>query len=238
EIWVVAPGHSLDKYPEDFFCDKIAITVQAAVRVFPCLRDSKKAYFLGMDIDVFRFIQKNFPYGINRFIAPFAPEVEVPDKIKEHFIGLGDCGEEVIYLLRHRPLVRKKDEFVKIAKCFMNWRPGDELCFSQNRSATAHSAITAAVVMGANRITLCGCDECTSKYRRDTVRGGLDVLQSSYLEGSTPTEFKEFPKEYQTGEQTTFQEMRSGTIWLARAFQPYGIRIRKYFYDSGYQELV
>ena len=81
----------------------------------------------------------------------------------------------------------------------------------------AHTAVEAAAIMGANRITMIGCEH-HGPYAKRYGMGGYYQPDSAarYSVDHRPAD---------------------GTRWLAELFEPYGIEVKRYFYNEGYVEI-
>lgn len=120
-----------------------------------------------------------------------------------------------------------KEEFERLAKSIMGGRTCDYL----HLRTVLHSAIEAAVVMGARKVTLAGCEHRTAKHKRHARNRGISTF---YRERPD----HEYSIAERRGEAAKLLSFTTGTRWLAEVFQPYGVEIMRYYYKQGYERII
>jgi len=190
EIWVIGSGPSVDDFPNDFFDDKISIALNETGFAFP-----NCTYIHSCDIP---------------FSKGMKDKPELGKCIFVHRPGI-DWGDLPV-VMRFSGKRAIREDFELVAKCIM--LKGD--CCYLTRTTIAHTAIQAAVVMGAKKVTLVGCEARAMKDRSYSVRSGGKLRVCS--------------EEEQKGTSVTFAAMREGVQWLAEALP--GIEIARYYYKD------
>jgi len=225
EIWIVGPGPSFHDYPCDFFKDKIIITLN-----YMCLALPKSKFFFTNHQSVVEEARRKIPNCLEKFICCYLPDPNDPARYnpKKNLFGLGDVGSEMIYVPWERdPVPDRKSIFEKMAQNLLQFQ--NQSIYILMWSAIAHGAIEIAIFLGANQITLAGCDE--------QLRGNVLEAPESGRFSTVISRYKTF-KEFRKEIEITFQEMRSGTKWLTEIFSNYGIKIQKYLYNEGYRRII
>jgi len=92
---------------------------------------------------------------------------------------------------------------------------------------TLHTGIQVAVVLGAKKITLAGCDLRIAK--------GLMHAKSTWL--NAPYERRFFKKRAGWHNKKFFPNCRKGLQWLVDICKPHGIDVVRYYHGRGYEEI-
>ena len=191
EIWVIGAGPSVDDFPQDFFDDRISIALNEMGFAFP------STYIHSCDIPFSKGVKGKPELGKCIFV---------------HRPGI-DWGDSPV-IMRFNGKRATREDFELVAKCIM--LKGD--CCYLTRTTIAHTAIQAAAVMGAKKVTLVGCEARAKKDRSYSKRSGHRPRPQGYTE------------EEQKGTSATFTAMREGIQWLAEVLP--GIRIARYYYKD------
>lgn len=225
EIFVVGAGPSLDDFPDDFFDNKIMITVNDSYLAVPITED---IYISAIHADVLDSLQKTEPELLTRGLA-FCPVDRTHDSHRNPWNQIGRYGEIPIYA-KAAIGGQGKEKFEESVRQIMNHQPA--IC--RSRGTSSHPAIQAAVILGAKKVILVGCDERTKKFQW--------VWQRSRRGKTHPYGKTECPQEFQEGK-AGFIKYKEGRIWLSQAFRSYGIEVQRYFfkdgeyYKKGYEEI-
>lgn len=225
EIWIIGCGPDLDSFPDDFFKDKITIATNWAIIGFPdstywcCPRPELAA--------VMRLTRRSIMHK-SIFLFPFISFQNWELTEKESLKILGDCMHEPIFM-RWRRLDFREDLFMKYLPKTVKRIMNQEHCLYLGLSVT-HCAIQAAIVLGAKKINLIGCDTKCSENSSHAQKRGM-----SYFYVETPG--REYSIEEQQGISPRQLKQRRGTKALAEAFRPFGITIQDFYYNEGYKKI-
>jgi len=216
EIFVIGSGPSLDDFPDNFFDDKIMITVNDSYLAVPIIKDICISSMSATSLD---FLQKTEPELLSHGLI-FCPVDRTHDSRGNPWNQIGCYGEIPIYA-KCTIGEQEKERFEESIRQIMNHQP----VIFRSRGTSSHPAIQAAVVLGAKKVILIGLDEHCKKsqfYWQRSRRGKKNPF----------TELKEYPRELQKG-RSSFIKCREGRIWLSQIFESYGIEIQRYFYKDG-----
>lgn len=149
EIWILGTGPSMDDYPDDFFDDKISIGVKMNVKIFPnCTHHIAS---IGQKA-VQRFLRGK-PEVLKKMILvmrtqpPFSPDW-VPGKYRK----------QPVYMWDWRINVRRPQQAALIPEAIKRISHKQSSAYPHDDNI-AHLAIQAAVILGAKKITLVGCED-------------------------------------------------------------------------------
>ena len=206
EIWILATGPSLDDIPGDFLQNpepKISIAVKEAAIPFP-----------DCTYNIWPF--RDYPF---RHI--YLPRGQIPGKFGKFIFTIRDKDKDNYY---GRQIF--KPTYLKYAQggTVATMKSMCESIIVGNSSVyygvgtITHLAIAAALVMGATKISLVGCDHGTigGKIRAQRIKGGYG---------------------WQTPHIKPYEDMKVGTNFLANFFRNHGIEIVRYYYGRGYEEI-
>lgn len=226
EIWILGSGSSLDDLPDDFF-DKVknrtSIAINWSIIGFP-----QCTYWLAGHPEIMIYMQ-NKRLEIFKKSILLLPLVAFHNKPplneKESLKLLGPYKNDPIFLRWHFILGNLKRFKVLLnptVKCIMKKQTCRYICLS----TSVHYAIQIAVVFGAKRISLVGCEA--------TLRGGKYHAKKRGMQ-----KFCFYPGGKDKVKPEAFRrKFAEGTRLLAQAFKPHGIKICRYFPKEGYKDIV
>lgn len=149
EIWIIGAGKSLDDFPKDFFDDKIAIAINGAILKYP-----RATYFcafhsvwINMAIKSKGLLEKSLFQYIKK-----TPNTETRT--------LEDMGlENIPFWICVNTFQHYGEDTKKAIEgvAFQIYNKSKNIEYMEH-GTTAHVAMWAAFVMGANSITLVGCE--------------------------------------------------------------------------------
>lgn len=216
EIWILGRGPSLDDFPKGFFEGKITITLNWAFLAHP-----NSTYYFSYHPKTPIWVAKNWPKKFNRCILGCKYGREPRDKQsrnKWHGSGVVPIYAKVKWgtgLNPGRFKVAVENNIAKRSSILIN------------SMTTLHTGIQVALVLGAKKITLAGCDL--------KIARGLLHAKSTWL--SAPYERKTYKKRVGWHNKKFFPNSRRGLQWLVDICKPYGIDIVRYYYRRGYEEI-
>lgn len=165
DIWVIGADLNLDCYPDDFFDDKVSITINYACIGFP-----NSTYFSGDHVAISR-IKDRWPHFLKKWIVAISGR-------RSQF---GFWGLDVIYMktLAKSIYAHTEADFEKMAgRAF-----GDGTYELVGGMGSVDYAIQAAAVLGAKRIILVGCSMTTKKNQDHAQRRGMSKFYPNKPEG-------------------------------------------------------
>jgi len=263
EIWIIGGGPSLDDFPDDFFDDKLTIALNWSIMIFP-----RSTYVYWFHSQLSTFAKTASPPLFKKCIMllpyPFKGEsldamlaanivkvksknVDVPKEfakwIANRLVG-SEFMEWPIYMkwdvrrvLPHPiSLPASQEVYDKIAKGIVEKREVEyHGCHS-----IAHSAIQAAFILGADKVTLVGCEHRNAPDgKTHSYRGVLYLISwPDYTPNWREISPYKENEEYRKPRAKFLRDHRMGTRWLVKAFKPYGKEIRRYFYNKGYKKIT
>jgi len=223
EILIAGSGPSLDDFPDNFFDDKIVITVNMS-----CLGIPNATFHSCVHALPLKILRDKYPDLYSKFLPKFicfCPVDCTHDSLGRPYNQTGQYGEIPIYA-KSAIGGHSKERFITAVKEIM---AGKSTVF-RSFGTSSHPPIQAAVVLGAKRVTLVGCEECARKFQYHAHRGEMrKILREP---------FKEYPQEWQEGKARHSVKHMQGQIWLAEIFKSYGIEIQRYFYGKGYESII
>lgn len=203
EIWVLATGPSLDDIPRDFLTvpkKKISIAVKEAAMPFPdCTYNIWP--FRDRPLRRMYFPRGQIPRKFGKFIFT------ILSKDRNNYYGKQSL--KAIYLR-----YSKGGTIEKMRAMCKSIVAGNSSIYYGVGTIT-HLAIAAAIVMGASKISLVGCDHGAvgNKLRAQSIKGGYGWQSSAKGYGV----------------------MNVGTNFLADFFRGHGIKIVRYYHGRGYE---
>jgi hypothetical protein len=216
EIWILGRGPSLDDYPENFFNGKVTIAINWAFLAFP---DS--TYYYSFHAATPAWVAKNWPAKFNRCIIGCRHGSGPKDGQSRG--RYGGSGKVPSYAKVIVGTGLNRDRF----KMSVERLIAKESSVLTDSITTLHTAIQAAIVLGAVKITLTGCEL--------VMREGRFHAQSSWL--SAAGEKKLLRKRRKWIQKKFFPNSRRGLEWLVEICKPYGIEIVRYYYKKGYEQI-
>lgn len=238
EVWVIGCGSSLDDYPDDFFDDKISIAVNWSFLRFP-----KANYFL--------FCHDIMP-SLIRQVRPDLMKKCILTLTDKQYNGITWHGDYV----KNDPLWAEWDSWCRVETKEAFQEMADKIIKGEKTplkslKTTVHNAVDAAVILGAKKVTLVGCEGVAGKFKWHAQRGGMWFFYKEPFESALLTGLKlpgggEYPPEWRAKGMPVPYKMfvRQGTLFLAEVFKPYGIDIKKFYYKDfgtskkGYEEII
>ena len=221
EIWVLGCGPSLDDFPDDFFDEKnrIAIAVTFSMRAFPnCTYTAfspATPFSQNQKSHLEYILEKGRHYLYKCIVCLNSTELENKAFIGPEPIYLRSAN---FHLIEHHDSYGAKEEyFLSLAK---NLIDGTSMPYAAS-GTLVHAMIQAAIVMGAKKITLAGCEAKCLKFQGHAYKRGLDKI---YGLNQAPKEG--FSSDFTTGTSRSLKRMRIGTAFLAKIMEPHGMIFR------------
>ena len=249
EIWVLGCGPSLDDFPDDFFDEKkrIAITSSYSMIAFP---NCTYTAFSQGDKTLMAHVLKYRKHLLYKHIVRVKP-IELknktffsPEPIYLRINGMELGLPDPIYLqirgmkledfkMKSEELDRRKSIFSSLANDLIT---GKSIAYSQ-AGTCIHTEIQAAIIMGAKKVTLAGCEMKCLKFQAHAYKRGLDKFYK------TPFFTSKIPKEgYSaaliTGDGVGQKRIKAGTAFLAKIMKPHGVQIARFYYGEGYEPIA
>lgn len=224
EIWILGCGSSLDDFPDDFFDEtknRMSIALNWSIIGFP-----QCTYWHVGHPNAPVWMIKRKPEILKKsiFILPFAPIRRGAWLTEEESLELLDpYRNDPIYMRWHFIMGNLKRFQILLeptVQCIMKRRTCRYICLS----TSVHYAIQTAIVLGGKKINLVGCEAALRNGRFHAVKRGMSKF---YTE-----------KERGRGNEERLKIYKLGVSLLAKAFRPYGIEIRRYYYGKGYRSVV
>lgn len=214
-IWILGSGYSLNDYPKDFFNDKIFISLNWIFFAFPPL--SNNSYILTTHIEPPKYLMEKKPEFLKKCILglPLASRKE-----RWNADSLGRYKNDPIYFRWHWIQGNEK-LFLKYLKPTVQSIVKEKLCKYICLKTNVHYAIQMAVIFGAKRIALAGCDKEPPEGKSHATRNGLLEIYGKKAERNL------YHNKWQLGMKL-----------LAQSFKPYGIEINRHYYKSGYEAII
>jgi len=228
EIWILGTGPSGDDFPLDFFDNKISIAIRPNEVIFPnCTYN-----FCGWDLYWMLFV-KSTPHPLSKQIFTLNPE----HKPKPN--ALGKYIEVPIFMrtLKWYSFSRRKEppleKYMRESiKHIMN-KDSHHYC---GDGLSQGWAIEAALVLGAKKVILVGCDGCGTKYKEyaERLKFFYDVPRRRKGLWNFQSSKDGFSQEQLVLLERKYAVYRRGLVLFAKILESYGIEIWKYFYKKGY----
>lgn len=265
EIWIIGCGPSLDDFPDDFFDDKLTIALNWSIMIFP-----RSTYVHWFHCQLSDFAKSASPPLFKKCIMllPYAfkgdslkamlaanivkvksdrKDLDIPKEfakwMSKKLIG-SEFMEWPIYMkwdvrrILPKPIALPANQGVydKIAKGIIEKR---EVQYHGCHSIV-HSAIQAAFILGADKVTLVGCEHRDAPDgKTHSYRGVLHLISwPDYTPNWREISPYKINEKYRKPREKFLRDYRMGTRWLTKAFKPYGKEIRRYFYDKGYKKIT
>jgi len=206
EIWILGTSPALDAFPDDFFDDKITITLNWAIVAFP-----ECTYWHGHHEEYREYLRDERPDLLPKSIISFPfPGHFKHGRITDPAEFFGDLTHVPIWMRFGdcRPIPKRL--FVTVVEQIM---AGEDNCRYRASATVAHTAIEAAAVMGAKRITLIGCEHFAWGHAQ---KRGMGKRYG-----------RRVPLAY-----TRDRRYHDGTRWLAELLGEHGVEVVRYFYED------
>jgi len=232
EIWVVGPGPSLDDFPEDFFDGKISIMIRPCDVVFPNFTFSICSYDTPQFCSKFRTNpirlkqeiftlnpqhKKNWLGAYNKFpifLRTLKPSSFHDSKIWPGILAPYVVKRHVKETVKHI-MTKDSDRYAGIG-IIQGW------------------AIEAALVLGAAKVTLAGCEGRVTKFRWHAKRVSFFYAQDPQRLRPSANGFSKVQLKFfaHLGDR-----MQKEIQWFVTILKPYRIEISRYFYGEGYRKI-
>ena len=249
EIWVLGCGPSLDDFPDDFFDEKNRIAIAATWSMIAFPNCAYTAISRGQIQRQLGYVLKYRKHLLHKHIVRLQPmelktkmfigpepiysrtqdiELGLPDPIYLQIRGM----KLEDFKMKSEELDRRKSIFSSLANDLIT---GKSIAYSQ-AGTCIHTEIQAAIIMGAKKVTLAGCEMKCLKFQAHAYKRGLDKFYK------TPFFTSKIPKEgYSaaliTGDGVGQKRIKAGTAFLAKIMKPHGVQIARFYYDKGYEKI-
>ncbi len=217
EIWVLATGPSLDDLPRDFLAvdetiepdesgnrpPKVSIAVKEAGLVFPgCTYNIWPFRDYPLRHIYFPRHMINLPF--NRFIF------SIRKTDRENYYGRQSAKATYLRYVQGGTIQLMKGMCDAIVA-------GNSSVY-YGVGTIAHLAMAAALVMGASRVSLVGCDHgaINGKIRAQSIKGGYG---------------------WGNADMRPYENMRVGTNFLANYFKEHNVEFLRYYHGKGYEKV-
>jgi len=217
EIWVLGRGPSLDDYPPSFFVEKISIAVNYAFLAFP-----NCTYYHSFHADVAEWVVENWPDKFSKCILGCLWGSSHGDRQRRNvYEGSGEVPIYAKVIWSTGPLDTSR--YRGVVECNI----AKESCDLIDGITTLHTAIQVAIVLGAKRVTLVGCD---LKMRKGLIHARRTWLSESHE--------KAYLNRWRRWVETRFfPGSRKSLLWLVELCKPHGIEVVRYNYGEGYEQI-
>ena len=218
KAWLIGTGPSLDDFPREFFDDKLVlIALNWAFTVF------SQCKYIHFDHMVFKdYIEKKNPAFFEKCI------LTQPFEGRERY----DFGEH-----RNKPIWvewvgtnKPTDEVIikRAVDSIMKGRTDGYTC----GLGVGLTAIQIAVTLGISEIVLVGYD--CNKINLQGHHAQKWGLSNFYNKEEELKDLNCYPEHYAC----ISQFLLNGIKYFTGALQPHGVKVRRYFYKKGYEEMV
>jgi len=224
EIWVLGCGPSLDNFPKDFFDDKIAIVTNGAIKRFLVSLDRKDRYYHFYHSFFWNFINGIDPELFRQCImlVPSGDLKEYHNKVEEfpHY---------------QKPIWTKWGNYytdksvVASIKAAMGGKP----YLYTGAGTVVHTALQIAFILGANLVTLAGCEMKVIGQQRHAEKGGMKEIYDD--EKKSP---KRTPLHSTEVQMEVMRRQRTATYRFNVEIKKYGREMKRFYYPQGYEEIV
>lgn len=231
EIWILGCGPSLDDYPLDFFKDKISIALNFAFLIFP-----NSTYFCSGHSQVLSKMAKDNRELLNRTISIINQigYENHPRKLPPRAKFLGKLAQNLIWTTVNKKANKNPELFRALLRPTIENIIEKRICHYLSQRTIAHIAIFCAVILGAKKITLVGCEAAPRGKYWHAQKGGMRTFtgERTYM----GIGYLEFGGTYNYRARAKF--FPYGTKLLTQTLAEYGIEISKYFYATGYEKII
>lgn len=216
EIWVLATGPSLEDIPDNFLTTpetKISIAVKEAAMAFPdCTYNI-------------------FPFRDNILRKTYLSSGRIPSNFGKFIFSIRKNDTQNFYGKR-----AQKATFIRFVQGGTVERLRS-MCASivagnssvyYGMGTITHLAIASALVMGASKISLVGCEHGETPGHSHALTRGMSALP-----GFKESNIGMFHGRWMDG----WEPMRVGTNFLADYFRDHGVEIVRYYHAKGYEPI-
>lgn len=216
EIWILGRGPSLDDFPPDFFDDKISIAVSYAYLAFPDC-----TYYHSLHMEPTEWVAKNWPDKLDRCILGCIQDPKPGDKQRRN--RYEQSGKVPIYVKVKRDKGRSYEDLRGVVERILT----QGSCELLNSTTTLRTAIQVAIVLGAAKITLVGCEL--------EIREGLLHAKRTWVNDAL--EGRLFNRRGAWAKTRYFPGCRRDLGRLVEICKVYNIEIARYYYEKGYEQI-
>lgn len=241
EIWIVGCGKSQDDFPDDFFDNKVAIGLNLSFVAFPSLN-----YFLTGHREVSVYMVRENPKLLKRSIWVLGWQKgkydNHPRTVTPGNAIFGKYKDDLIYVTKRLETRRRVKVFKEaLQPTIKDIIQKKEICHFIGIKTILGYGIQCAIVLGARKITLVGCEARTTEHSWHAQKRGMHDAYARMTPGlcdKDGTGKITYSIEDQTGKTKRWFLHREGVRLLAEAFASFGIEVRRYYYKSGYEDVV
>lgn len=216
EIWILGRGPSLDEFPSDFFDDKISIALSYAYLAFP-----NCTYYHSLHAEPAEHIARNWPKKYSQCILGCIQDPKLGDKQRRN--KYEKSGEVPIYVRVKRDRTLDYEGFKVVLEPIVLGKS----CILLDSSTTLRTGVQVAIVLGAAKITLVGCEL--------EIRKGLLHARRTWV--SIAGEGRLFKRRAKWASARFFPGCVRSLEHLVRICEPHGIEIVRYYYKKGYEQI-
>lgn len=215
EIWILGNGPSLDDFPRNFFNDKISIALNYALIEFP------RSTYWRADLPALMFWRHYRPEVFRKTFSAFPHSCKIPEVSEQALQAL--LGKYYFDLIRVKSGGKTGwERFKKLATNAVEASVYDQSPFlAVYFGMSLCKVILIAAYLGAKQITLIGCEHKSKGDRRHAKRGHLADFY--------------YYERYNINRK--LGDYKRTTRFLANVLSQHGIEMRRYFYDTGYEEI-
>ena len=251
-IWVIGCSPWLADYPADWFDDKISIRLNYSMVAFPLRTDYHYVHWYHSEWDAIMDDGER-EKGIRHYVDEKVPEIydrvilPVPHELVKKPGDYGKYHEKITWMRYNETLANKEDFQTAVRKILKDRVE----CEYRALSTVAHTGIQAALIMGAKRVILAGCECKTTANTADAQVRGMDEFnywagpkadkrRLFYIEGiKRPKELTTIlPIEEQEGTSPRRMRHKNGTKWIAEEAILYDREIVRHSYKKGYEPVL
>lgn len=235
EMWLIGTGKSLDDFPLDFFNGKTFIAMRPCDVIFPNCVYSICSY---NDKVLEPYFKKNL-HLLKKQIFTLNP--------RHRKNWLGKYNKLPIFMRTFKPYSFNDSEYVplvgrRVAKVHVQETIKSIMEGTSSRYASRGIiqgwTIEAALVLGAKKITLVGCDYIItgSKWRWHADRLSFFYAPMESSKNLLPTK-RGYSKSQLEMLKKWLEEAEKETRWMAEMLEPCHIELARYFYGEGYRKV-
>lgn len=254
-IWVIGCSPWLVDYPADFFDDKISIRLNFSMVAFPVRTDYHYAHWYHSTWRGSMATGKRIPTGLRQYVDENVPEIYdrvillVPHELVRTPEDWGENHEKIIWM-RFDEAPGGQEDIRRIVRKILMYKME---CTYRGLNTVSHTGIQAALVMGAKRVILAGCECKTTADTADAQTRGMSDYYNDvgpkadkkcwYKDGSwkSKDEPKEgttiLPIEEQQGISPRRMRHKYGIKWIAKEASLHGREVVRHSYKKGYEPI-
>jgi len=217
EIWIIGSGASLNDFPTDFFDDKLSITLNGAIYKYPDC-----TYWHGHHEPWREYFRDERPDLLPKCIISYPfPGLFAHGTVTDPVEFFGELTSIPYWLyFRDSTVVDKETYRIPISEII---NKKDTVAFRCTQTVL-HSAMEIAFLMGANKITLAGCEN--KKFEKSNSHAEIGIPYPWNADWSNKP------------------LILQATQWVAEIFNEHGVDTQRYynantdFYKKGYEMIA